>query len=430
MATDSGVAVVGAGWAGLAAAAELARRGIAPTVFESSRSLGGRARLVERHGLDNGQHILSGAYRETLRSMKMVGVDPQRALLRLPLTLCYPHRLLLRAPRLPAPLHLAAALLRARGLDWGERLAAMQFMNCLKRTGYALYADLSVAALLADHGQPERLRRLVWEPLCVAALNTPAERASARVFVNVLRDSLGARRAASDLLVPRVDLSALFPSPAAAYIEAKGGAVRLNAPVSHIEPAGDGFLLHGPAGVQRFGQVVVAVPPGRLAGLLAGLPELGPVLAAVARFDYEPILTCYVEFDRPVSLPAPMVGMTGGIGQWAFDRGQSGGPPELVAVVVSASGPHQALSHDEIARALCDELLELVAAGARPASTRVIEEKRATFACVPDLERPREETGIPGLHLAGDYVASDYPATLEAAVRSGLRCAERVAGRT
>jgi predicted NAD/FAD-dependent oxidoreductase len=175
--------------------------------------------------------------------------------------------------------------------------------------------------------------------------------------------------------------------------------------------------------------VVVAVPPARLAGLLSGLPELGPVLASVARFEYEPILTCYVEFDRPACLAAPMVGMTGGIGQWAFDRGQSGGPPGLVAVVVSANGPHQALSHDEIARVLCDELLELVAAGARPASTLVIEEKRATFACVPDLERPREETRIPGLHLAGDYVASDYPATLEAAVRSGLRCAERVAGR-
>jgi predicted NAD/FAD-dependent oxidoreductase len=210
-------------------------------------------------------------------------------------------------------------------------------------------------------------------------------------------------------------------------VEKAGGALRTNTAVSAVERTQGGFALHTPAGAEVFAQVVVAVPPERLAALLSGLPELAPALAMVARFGHEPILTCYVEFDRPAGLPAPMVGMAGGIGQWAFDRGQLGGPPGLVAVVVSASGPHQALSHDQIARAVCGELAALVPAGARPLRSQVIEEKRATFACVPDLERPGPETAIPGLFLAGDYVASDYPATLEAAVRSGVRCAQLAA---
>ncbi|TRZ65645.1 MAG: FAD-dependent oxidoreductase, partial [Rhodocyclaceae bacterium] len=200
------VAIIGAGYAGMAAATELATHGISVTVFESSRVLGGRARAIETTGttVDNGQHILIGAYRESLRLMRQVGADPQRLLLRLPLTLAYPGQLRVATPRLPAPLHLALGLLGARGLSWSDKLAAIRFMRALKHQDFRLpdqRQDCSVSALLDTHRQPDRLRTYLWEPLCVAALNTPADAASAQVFLNVLRDSLAAERSASDLLL-------------------------------------------------------------------------------------------------------------------------------------------------------------------------------------------------------------------------------------
>ena len=202
MAEKLNVAIIGGGYAGMAAAAELATQRIPLTLFESSRQLGGRARAVETHGLvlDNGQHILLGAYSETLRLMRLVGADAERLLLRLPLTLSYPGRLHLAAPRLPAPLHLLLALLSARGLDWSEKLAAVRFMQALRRCGFKLVAgtaNATVNDLLAAHAQPQRVCEYLWRPLCVAALNTPPDAAAAQVFCNVLRDSLAAARQAS-----------------------------------------------------------------------------------------------------------------------------------------------------------------------------------------------------------------------------------------
>lgn len=425
------IAIIGAGYAGLAAAVELAARDIPVTVFEASRTLGGRARRVERNGiaLDNGQHILVGAYRETLRLMRRVGLDPDRALLRLPLTLVYPGHLRLRAPRLPAPLHLAWALAAARGAGGGEKLAAMQFMNCLKAVGYELARDLSVAELLDDHGQSGMLRQRVWEPLCVAALNTPAERASARVFIHVLRDTLGGRRAASDLLLPRVDLSRLFPEAAADFVMRRGGTMRTGMPITGIASTSAGFHLRG-APDDAFSHVVLAVGPHQIDKSSAGLAGLEALRRTVAAFSYEPIVTCYLAYDPVPTLTEPMIGMTGDLTQWLLDRGRLGGPPGLLAAVISASGPHQSLAHDELAVRINAEVAALVRRPLQPRWTQVIEEKRATFACTPDLLRPDSVTPVPNLLVAGDYVASDYPATLESAVRSGVRCAELIAAGT
>jgi squalene-associated FAD-dependent desaturase len=423
------VAVVGGGYAGLAAAVELAACGIPVTVFEAGRVLGGRARRVEIDGLalDNGQHLLSGAYRETLRLMERVGVDPRQALRRLPLELSYPGTLRLAAPRLPAPLHLAWALARARGAGSGEKLGAMQFMNCLKAARFELHRDITVAELLDDHGQQGALRRLVWEPLCVAALNTPADRASARVFLAVLRDTLGARRAASDLLLPKVDLSHMFPEAAADFVRHRGGAIRTGARIGRLARTDAGFLLDGGAG-EPYSRVVLAVAPQHLAALIDGLPELAATRSMVAAFSYEPILTCYLAYDEPVRLAAPMLGVDGGFTQWLFDRGQCGAPQGLLAAVISARGRHQELSHAALAAKVSAETAVILGHSAAPRWTRVIEERRATFACTPGLVRPPCETPLPGLYLAGDYVASDYPATIEAAVRSGVRVARACLG--
>jgi squalene-associated FAD-dependent desaturase len=420
------VAVVGAGWAGLAAAVTLAERGVGVTVFEASRSLGGRARRVTLDGvdLDNGQHILIGAYGETLRLMRLVGADPDRLLARLPLELRYASGFRLRVPRLPAPLHLLAGLVLASGLTTGERFAAARFVAALRRAGFALAADESVAQLLARHRQTGALRDRLWIPLCVSALNTPPERASARVFANVLRDTLGGDRAASDLLLPKADLGALFPAPAAAFVAARGGEIRLGAAVRAIARDGAGFRLDPDATV--FDRVVLACAAQHAPALLDALPGLRGVAAAIAAIEHEPIYTCYLQYPELVSLPFPMLGFSGGLLQWAFDRGTLSGHRGLVAAVLSASGDHEAFGHEALAAAIHAELAAGLPGLPQPRWHRVIAERRATFSCRPGLARPGNATPLPGLVLAGDYTASDYPGTLETAIRSGVAAAHLV----
>jgi len=433
------VAVIGGGWAGCAAAVELARKGARVTLFESSRTLGGRARAVEVQGrtLDNGQHILLGAYKETLELLKRVGVDPDAALLRLPLQMRYPpaaNALDFVAPRLPAPWHLIVALWRARGLAREDKRALAQFFTAARWMGWRLNQDVSVSVLLERYGQTARLTRLMWHPLCLAALNTPPERASANVFLATLRDSLGARRPASDMLIPKLELSALFPQAAARYLDAHGGAVRTGAKVDALARLPNGWEVQAAQTSAMFDAVVLATAPGAATALLSPFPEVAALAAQLGGFDHEPIATCYLQYEKTVRLPLAFCALQDApaqqhFGQFAFDRGQlDAGQAGLLAVVISAATQAAALGQDELAQLVAAQLADAFAnpALAAPLWSRVITEKRATFSCTPGLARPGNLTALPGLVLAGDYTASDYPATLESAVRSGQAAAKAI----
>ncbi len=421
----SPLAVIGAGWAGMAAAVELACAGAPVTVFEAARTLGGRARRVDVNGLalDNGAHILVGAYRETLRLLRLVrGTDT--GLRTLPLDLHVHGRFRLRAPALPAPLHLAAGLLTARGLRWGERIAAARFMQSMRATGFRIDTDVTVADLLTRHAQGENARRYLWEPLCVAALNTPPEAASAQVFLNVLRDSLNGARADSQMLLPGEDLSRLFPDPACRYVEAHGGRILPGRAVKQVRPTEAGFEVLTSDGIERFHQVVCALPPYRVPDVLGGLAPMRPVLDQIAALRHEPICTVYLQYPPQVRIPQPMLGLAGGLAQWVFDRGQLCSQAGLLAVVISAHGAHEDLDHPALTAVVHAELQQAFPAlPGPPAWSKVITEQRATFACTPGLSRPSQRTPLAGLYLAGDYTDSPYPGTLEAAVRSGITCA-------
>ncbi|MDN2714337.1 hydroxysqualene dehydroxylase HpnE [Janthinobacterium sp. SUN120] len=442
-------AVIGAGWAGCAAAMELARAGHPVTVFEAARTLGGRARRVERENtvLDNGQHILLGAYTETLRLIKLAGQDPDELILTLPLQMRYPAGsggMDFIAPRLPAPLHLVWALLRATGLLRADKLALMRFSTAMRTMGWQLYNDCTVSELLQRFDQTDRLNRLMWHPLCLAALNTPPERASARVFLNVLRDSLGAsRRRASDMLVPKADLSSVLPDAAARYVEQHGGAVRTGAKVAALQALPDGRwrLDDGVDDGEIFDGVIVATSSVQAAGLLQGLQDarLDDVITKMQAFTPEAISTCYLQYDASVRLDLPFYALVDTPanrhwGQFVFDRGQLDSKQAgLLAVVISASGPAAEQGHGPLAQAIAAQLAQVLQrpALAQPLWTQLITEKRATFACTPDLARPGNASGVPGLLLAGDYTANDdrtqdYPATIEAAVRSGVAAAKVV----
>src|SRR5205085_96537 len=208
---------------------------------------GRRARRIQSQGqeLDNGQHSLIGAYASLYQLMRTVGV-PGEALLRLPLEIRYVRDFHLRR----RVLGLAAALLAARGIALAERIAAVRFVGRLRRARFRLARDLSVAELLAQHRQHGGIAHFLWRPLCVSALNAPPVLASANVFLAVLRETLGGAPEASDLLLPRVDLSRLFPEPAAEFVRSRGGEIRLQSPVKDL-----GALR------QSFDRVIVAVGP-------------------------------------------------------------------------------------------------------------------------------------------------------------------------
>lgn len=420
------VAVIGGGCAGLAAAAKLAEHGVAVTVFEASKQLGGRARGLNWKGkrLDNGQHILIGAYRDTLDLMRLAGMDESSALMRLPLQLIQHHQFRLRASaRLPAPLHILSGLLRAEGLTHRERLTALRLMITLRLSGFRLRRDEPLSAFLARHRQPERVTRWLWEPLCLAALNTPLTKASAQVFLNVLRDCFSKRKTDSHLLLPRVDLSTLLADPLSRYIQAHGGQIRLGTAVASIHQISDGYTVECAGETQHFTHVIAAVSPFRLPELIKSLPELAEAASQCERYVYQPIYSVYIQYPESVHLPFPMIGLSGGHAQWVLDRGSLDGQSGLMAVVISAEGSHQNLTQETLAEAVIRELSCAFPHFPPPLWHKVIAEKRATFACLPNLERPAQRTPLAHFYLAGDYTAGDYPATIEGAVRSGLACA-------
>lgn len=430
------VAIIGAGWAGCAAAVELTRRSAKVFLLEASRTMGGRARRVEHQGttLDNGQHILLGAYSDTLHLMQTVGIRPSEALLRLPLQMRYPANsggMDLRAPRLPPPLHMVWAVLRAKGLTIADKLALARFSSAARWMQWQLHTDCTVTELLERFDQTERLFRLMWRPLCIAALNTPPERASAAVFLNVLRDSLGAHRSASDMLITRRDLSSLFPDAAVSYVEHHGGHAHAGTQVRSVIRTERGWRVHADNLDREVDAVVLSTPPAQTSTLLT---DLIPALAESLQMTYEPITTCYLQYAPSLKLPAVFYALQDDPekhrwAQFIFDRGQlDASQSGLMAVVISASSEAIAQGNEAL---LAEVLLQIAAdldmpALLNPQWHRIISEKRATFACTPNLHRPKNDTGLKGLFLAGDYTASDYPATLEGAVRSGREAARQL----
>lgn len=421
-------AIIGGGYAGMAAAVTLAANNIPVTVFESARQLGGRARGVWHNDtqLDNGQHILLGCYRHTLALIEKVGGNLEHDFKRLPLQLTLHNRFELKAPRLPAPLHLLFGFLLAKGLPYAARLRAARFMLAMRKTKFKLRQDISALELLHSHGQDDELVRLLWEPICISALNTPVQKASAQVLLNVLRDSLNGSRADSDMLLPRVDFSALFPDRAAAFVIKNGGEILTSCAVDAIVMQDEKFELLTSQGTLRFDKVICAAAPSGTARLFSKIPALEKIAQQIDAIPFQPIYTVYLQYPASVHLPHPMMGLDRCISQWLFDRGQIASQHGLIAVVISAEGIHQDLSQEQLAQKVTQELREQLGITTAPLWYKVIAEKRATFSCEVNLTRPDYLTPIDNLLLAGDFTEGEYPATLEGAVMSGMRCANEI----
>ncbi len=411
------LAVVGGGWAGLAAAVEATSRGHAVTLYEMAPRFGGRARRVESRGLalDNGQHILIGAYTTTLRLMARVGADAQLLLWRIPLCIAFADggALALR-PGAPG-LAFARGVLSRTGWRWRDRFTLLRVATSWALHGFRCSERLTVAQLAAD--LPASVRADLIEPLCIAALNTPASSASASVFLRVMRDALFAAPGSSDLLLPRVDLATLWPEPAAAWLASAGAELRQGCRVTRLEPADRGWRVDGEA----FDAVVLATSAVEAARLAE---PIEPAWAARAKaLHHEPITTVILHSEGS-RLPRPMLALSHGgaaPAQFVFDLGQLRGFDGALAFVISGASEWVAQGMEVTALATLAQARVALGPHLQGPLTvlRTFTEKRATFLCTPGLERPAARVAD-RLFAAGDHVAGPYPATIEGAVRSGV----------
>lgn len=415
------VAVIGAGWAGLAAAVRACERGDEVEVFETAASPGGRARSVTRPDAvyDNGQHILIGAYTRTLSLMRTLGVDVERVLHRCPLSLTSPDGQGLALEPGPAVPAFVRAVLRQHGWTWPQRVQLLLAAARWRLGGFRCEPSATVADLVADLPTPV-VDDLI-DPLCVAALNTPMREASAQVFLQVLHDALFAGPGAADLLLPRMPMGALLPEPALRWLGARGVPVHLGRRVLSVDRAERGWSVAGRA----FDAVVLCAGPRESARLAR--PHQPDWADRCEAMDYQPIVTVWLH-SPGTRLQAPMHRLPSDAlrrpAQFVLDLGQLWSTPDdshegKLAFVVSGAATWLERGLDATVEAVRAQARE--ALGARLATSvqtlHAAAEKRATFACRAGLVRPSSNIRE-ALVAAGDHVDGPYPATLEGAVRS------------
>ena len=436
--------VVGGGFSGLSAATRLARDGARVLVLEARSRLGGRATaFVDRETgelVDNGQHVLLGCYRETFAFLREIGASAHvRAQPELAVTTIERDGRVsrLRCPTLTPPLHLLAGVFGWSALGWRDKLAALRMARPIRGAQRALAEEVrlnmaptseTVEQWLIRHGQTPRLRELLWDPLALAALNQPPATAAAAPFARVLAEMFGSDASAAGIVLPATPLHLMYAEPARLWIEQHGGTVRTGAAarihvadgaVASVSTAAEAFTAPG---------VVCAVPWFALPEVFKGdLAPLQETIDAAHATQPSPIVTVNLWFDRLV-MDEPFVGLPGRRMQWVFDkRTVFGGSASHLSLVSSGAQDVLRWTNPQLVDAALAELTEALprVRSATVLRATVIREPRATFSLAPGQPaRPSTRTGVRGLFLAGDWVQTRLPATIEGAVRSGHLAAE------
>jgi squalene-associated FAD-dependent desaturase len=442
--STSDVVIVGAGFAGLSAGAALAERGARVTVLDARPQLGGRATaFADRETgelVDNGQHVMFGCYRETLDFLRRIGAQGNvrvQPTMEIPYIDLLGRRSVLKCPPLPSPLHLLAAVLDWDPMPWSDRLSALRLGGPLRRARQELLRTGAVTAVpdgtvsewLKAHRQGPKLRSWLWEPLAIAALNQSPDDAAAAPFVRVLAEMFGPDPGAAALVLPTTPLHLMYAEPARAYITARGGEVRTNALARVVveDSCVTGVDVRG----ERIdtSTVIAAVPWFALRPLFGTRPPraLADTLARADAMDAMPIVTVNLWYDRPV-MDEMFVGLPGRDMHWVFDkRAAFGESASHLSLVSSGATTLTGMSREELTALAAREMAEALpkARDARLVRATVIREKQATFSLAPGQpRRPGTETAVTGLLLAGDWIDTGMPGTIESAVIAGHRAAE------
>ncbi len=440
------VVVVGAGFAGLSAAAAMADAGRRVLVLEARPQLGGRATAfpdrVTGELVDNGQHVLFGCYAQTFVFLRRVGAEAnvrRQAALSVPYLDQYGNRSVLECPALPPPLHLLGAVLKWKAMSWRDSLSVLRMGPSLRaarrelsRTGrVALHGDITVSRWLRARGQTGKLTAWLWEPLALAALNQAPDEALASPFVRVLAEMFGPDRSASAIALPIRPLHEMYAEPARRFIESRGGEVRTGA-LARVTT--DGTRV---TGVEVRGEriaasrVVAAVPWFGMRTLFASPvpPALGTLVADAGAMSSKPIVTVNLWYDRQV-MDEPFVGLPGRSMQWVFDKRLAfGRESSHLSLVASGADALTGERTEALVERAAREIAEAIP-GARGASLvrgTVIREKHATFSLAAgEPSRPPTRTGLDGLFLAGDWIDTGLPGTIESAVVSGHAAAREM----
>jgi zeta-carotene desaturase len=443
------VVVIGGGVAGLRAAVELAARGARVTVLEAKSLLGGRATAFDDPAtgerVDNGQHVMLGCYAETFSFLRQIGTE-DRVRVQPNLEVDFVDRRgvrsRLRLPGLPPPMNLLAGLLDWSALDWRDRMAAARLAGPIRIAQAELRARRkgktperiaaspgeTVEEWLVNNGQTARIREMLWEPLALASLNQSVRTAAAPPFAAVLAQMFSGAPRDAALALPVCPLDELYAEPSRRFIESRGGEIRIGCPARiHLQ---NGQATQVEARGNRFaaGAIVAAVPWYAVSELFIGdTAPLDATRRAAAATQASPIASVNLWLDRGI-LKTPFLGLPGRSMQWAFDKGQMfESDSSHITLISSGADGVMALQNDELIalalRELRDALPEARAAKVLRAS--VVRERRATFSIAPGQpKRPATQTAVPGLVLAGDWVDTGLPATIESAAISGRRAAE------
>ncbi len=428
------IIVVGAGWAGLACALTLVHHKKKVIVLEAAPQIGGRARGVSFGDtvVDNGQHILIGAYHQTLSILRWLKIPEHTVFERHPFHFSIRNLVNMRdtfqlkLPKVFRSIQLPLGFLTAKGLSAKQQLELHYFWKTMKSQKFSLDKDISVHDLLCNLNQSEALRKKFWEPLSLAALSTPSTIASAKIFLNVLKATFTRSPENSNFLFPKVNLSELLPNAILKYLKQNNASVFCNQRVRELLI--DNNECHGIRTTKEellAQAVVLATPPSAAQKLLPQSETLlGPLTTKLVQFSHQPITTVYLRYSSDVSAIANLTGVVNATSQWVFNR-RSCQQNNILSVIITGAGDHRLLSNDLLAEQIATELQQLYPKLPAPIEHRVICEKRAAFSCTVDIHqlRPNNQTDLPHLWLAGDYTQTPYPATLEGAIYSGIQAA-------